>query len=82
MTLEEFIPIRESLPEEPGIYKYFDTADNWLYVGKAKNLKKRVSQYFLDNKQTNSKTKTMVKLIARIEFTIVNNESDFLLENC
>jgi excinuclease ABC subunit C len=82
MTLEEFIPIRESLPEEPGIYKYFDHADNWLYVGKAKNLKKRVSQYFLDNKQANSKTKTMVKLITRIEFTIVNNESDALiLEN-
>jgi excinuclease ABC subunit C len=82
MTLEEFLPIRESLPEEPGIYKYFDLADNWLYVGKAKNLKKRVSQYFLDNKQANSKTKTMVKLITRIEFTIVNSESDALiLEN-
>jgi excinuclease ABC subunit C len=82
MTLEEFLPIRESLPEEPGIYKYFDHADNWLYVGKAKNLKKRVSQYFLDNKQANSKTKTMVKLITRIEFTIVNSESDALiLEN-
>ena len=82
MTLEEFLPIRESLPEEPGIYKYFDHADNWLYVGKAKNLKKRISQYFLDNKQANSKTKTMVKLITRIEFTIVNSESDALiLEN-
>jgi excinuclease ABC subunit C len=82
MTLEEFLPIRKSLPEEPGIYKYFDHADNWLYVGKAKNLKKRVSQYFLDNKQANSKTKTMVKLITRIEFTIVNSESDALiLEN-
>lgn len=82
MTLEEFQIIRDTLPENPGIYKYFDTHHQWLYVGKAKNIKKRVSQYFLETRNINSKTKAMVRLIRHIEFTIVNNERDALiLEN-
>lgn len=82
MTLEDFLKIRDTLPEDAGIYKYFDSQNNWLYVGKAKNLKKRVSQYFMDARPTNSKTKTLVRLIHHIEFTTVLNESDALiLEN-
>jgi excinuclease ABC subunit C len=82
MTLDEFQLIRDTIPDDAGIYKYFDSEGNWLYVGKAKNLKKRVSQYFLDNKQHAARTKVMVKLIHHIEFAVVNNESDALiLEN-
>ena len=82
MTLDEFLVIRESLPEQPGVYRYFDSDENWLYVGKAKNIKKRVSQYFLENKIVASRIKLMVKQIARIDVTIVPNENDALiLEN-
>lgn len=82
MTLEEFLSMRDTLPEQPGVYRYFDEEENWLYVGKAKNIKKRVSQYFLENKIVASRIKLMVKQIARIEVTIVPNENDALiLEN-
>jgi excinuclease ABC subunit C len=82
LTLDEFLNIRDTLPEQPGVYRYFDVEENWLYVGKAKNIKKRVSQYFLENKIVASRIKLMVKQIARIEVTIVPNENDALiLEN-
>lgn len=73
--------IRE-LPDKPGIYKYFTIDQELIYVGKAKNIKKRVSSYF--NKQTgqDKKTQKLVSQIHRIEFTIVNTEFDaYLLEN-
>lgn len=79
MTAEEFQAIRHTIPQEPGIYKYFDVTNEIVYVGKAKNLYKRVSQYFLETKQESAKTKLLVKTIHRIEFTIVNNEHDALL---
>ena len=69
------------LPDQPGVYKYYDRERKLIYVGKAKSLKKRVSSYF--NKQkTNRKTAKMVSEIKTIEFTIVNSEFDaLLLEN-
>lgn len=79
MTLDEFYSIRDTLPEQPGVYRYFDIDDNWLYVGKAKNIKKRVSQYFLENKIMPSRIKLMVKQIFKIEYTIVPNENDALI---
>src|SRR5690606_7912944 len=81
MTQEEFSKIASSIPLQPGIYKYFDTTDKIIYVGKAKSLRKRVSSYF--NKTfTNYKTHELVKRIHKIEFTIVNSEQDaFFLEN-
>lgn len=81
MTQEQFAHIAPTIPQEPGIYKYFDAEDKIIYVGKAKNLRKRVSSYF--NKTfTNYKTHELVKRIARIEFTIVTSEPDaFFLEN-
>lgn len=81
MTQTEFQKIANDLPHLPGIYKYYDTGSQLLYVGKAKNIRKRVSSYF--NKTLASyKTHELVRRIAKIEFTIVNSEQDaFLLEN-
>ena len=71
----------KSLPEVPGVYQYFDKEKRILYIGKAKNLKKRVSSYF--NKiQENHKTRLLVKKINHIEHVVVNSEMDaLLLEN-
>jgi excinuclease ABC subunit C len=81
MTQQEFQHIAPTLPVNPGIYKYFDVQDTLLYVGKAKNLRKRVSSYFTKT-FTSYKTHELVQRIRRIEFTIVNSEQDaFLLEN-
>lgn len=81
MTQDEFSVIAPGLPHDPGIYKYYDKQQQLLYVGKAKDLRKRVSSYF-NNTFTTYKTHELVKRIARIEFTIVDSEQDaFLLEN-
>ena len=81
MTSVEFQNIASTLPAQPGIYKYYDDSASLLYVGKAKNIRKRVSSYF--NKTLGSyKTHELVKRISKIEYTIVNSEQDaFLLEN-
>lgn len=71
-----------SLPDQPGVYRYFNSENELIYVGKAKSLKKRVSSYFNKNSGVNLKTKRMVREIKRIEITIVNSEFDaLLLEN-
>jgi excinuclease ABC subunit C len=81
MTPEEYKKISSTIPNSPGIYKYFDVDNNLVYVGKAKNLRKRVTSYFIKT-FTSYKTYELVQRITRIEFTIVNSEQDaFLLEN-
>ena len=81
MTATEFQHIAATIPIQPGIYKYFSSGNELLYVGKAKHLRKRVSSYFTKT-FTSYKTHELVQRIARIEFTIVNSEQDaFLLEN-
>ncbi len=81
MTTSEFQHIASTISSQPGIYKYFDADDELLYVGKAKNLRKRVSSYF-SKTFTSYKTHELVQRIQRIEFTIVDSEQDaFLLEN-
>lgn len=81
MTKEEFSNIAPSIPHQPGCYKYYDEQGQLLYVGKAKDLRKRVSSYF--NKTVdNYKTRRLVNLIRQIEYTVTNTEHDaFLLEN-
>lgn len=81
MTQKEFQEVAGSLPQLPGIYKYYNDAGELLYVGKAKNIRKRTGSYF--NKTIASyKTHELVRRIRRIEFTIVSTEQDaFLLEN-
>ena len=70
------------MPELPGVYQFYDTDGNLLYIGKAKSLKKRVSSYFNRTNQTNNKLRTLVRKIASIKFVVVDSESDaLLLEN-
>lgn len=69
------------LPHSPGVYRFLDASGTVIYVGKAKDLKNRVSQYFRSN-GLNRKTQVMVSRIADIQHTVVGSESDaFLLEN-
>jgi len=81
MTQQQFQIIAPGIPNEPGIYKYFDDKKELIYVGKAKNIRKRVSSYF-SKTFTTYKTFELVQRISHIEFTIVGSEQDaFLLEN-
>lgn len=71
----------KTLPNEPGVYQYYDNEGKILYVGKAKNLKKRVSSYFTKTHDS-GKTRVLVKKIASIKHIVVNTETDaLLLEN-
>ena len=78
---EKLKPIVHSLPEKPGCYQYLNSSGQIIYVGKAKNLKRRVSSYFVKEQQT-YKTKLLVKQIFDIKYIVVKNEWDaLLLEN-
>ncbi len=81
MTATQFQQIAHTIPLQPGIYKYYDDDGQLLYVGKAKELRKRISSYF-SKTFTTYKTHELVQRIHHIEFTIVDSEQDaFLLEN-
>jgi excinuclease ABC subunit C len=78
---QSFISIQSTLPNEPGIYKYYGSNGKLIYIGKAKQIRKRVSSYFTSKDQS-LKTKELVKQIKKIDFTIVPSEHDaLLLEN-
>ena len=71
----------KTLPNSPGVYQYYDKEDIILYVGKAKNLKKRVASYFTKNHE-NAKTRILVNKIVSIKHIVVETETDaLLLEN-
>jgi excinuclease ABC subunit C len=75
-------PVIKTLPGKPGIYQYFDAEGKIIYVGKAKNLKKRVASYFKKDNAVSGKLKVLVKKIAEIKHIVVDTELDaLLLEN-
>ncbi len=75
------VRVISSLPETPGVYKYYDAEGMLIYIGKAKNLKRRVTSYFTKN-HDNRKTAVLVSKIVDIQFTLVDTEIDaLLLEN-
>ena len=80
--MENFSYIQQQLPDQPGIYKFYDSDGDLLYVGKAKNIKKRVASYFNNKRHENTRIRLLVKKIQKIDFTIVETEQDaLLLEN-
>ncbi|NRD19077.1 excinuclease ABC subunit UvrC [Winogradskyella eckloniae] len=71
----------KTLPHQPGVYQYFDANERIIYVGKAKDIKKRVSSYF-NKHHDNGKTRVLVKNIVSVKHIVVDTESDaLLLEN-
>ena len=79
---EHVANIVKALPKAPGVYRYFDKEGTIIYVGKAKNLKNRVSSYFLSSNKLSRKTQILVSQICDIEYTVVDSESEaLLLEN-
>lgn len=73
----------KNIPQKPGVYQFWSDAEELIYIGKAKNLKNRVSSYFnKDNFRINAKTRVLVSKVKKITFTIVDTEIDaWLLEN-
>ncbi|MDQ3047841.1 MAG: excinuclease ABC subunit UvrC [Bacteroidota bacterium] len=81
-TPDNIQSLLKTLPDNPGVYQYYDAEGKIIYIGKAKSLKKRVSSYFNKDVFENGKTRVLVKKIADIKFIIVNTELDaLLLEN-
>ena len=79
MNIKEKISL---FPHSPGVYRYYDAEGNVIYVGKAKDLHKRVAQYFVPQERLTRKTAVMVSKIADAEYTVVDSEADaLLLEN-
>lgn len=79
---EHIAQFLQTLPVSSGVYQYFDKENQLLYVGKAKNLKKRVSSYFHKEHYDYGKTRVLVRKIERIEYIVVDSEVDaLLLEN-
>ena len=79
MTTEDYKKLSDSIPKDPGVYRFYDKEETILYVGKAKNLKNRLSSYFGNKKHQTHKTRTMVKNADHIDYTIVQTETDALL---
>lgn len=79
---EKLDPIIKTLPEKPGIYQYFDENGKIIYIGKAKNLKKRVTSYFTKAHEYTGRIRLLVKRISDIRTMVVDSETDaLLLEN-
>jgi excinuclease ABC subunit C len=82
LNKEKFKSILSVLPDSPGVYQFYNSTNDIIYIGKAKNLKKRVSSYFMKDHYENNKLKALVLKIDQIEYIVVETETDaFLLEN-
>ena len=82
MEKKNFKYISSILPDLPGVYLFSDRNNKIIYIGKAKNLKKRVSSYFQEKRHSSYKLNVLVNKITKIEHIVVENESDaLLLEN-
>ena len=82
MIKEDFDKIKANIPQSPGVYQFKNTAGEILYVGKAKNLRKRVASYFSNKYNQAYKTKSLVRSSSSLDYILVNSESDaLLLEN-
>lgn len=82
MTKKDYQELLPKLPNDPGVYRFINAENTVIYVGKAKNLKNRISSYFTSGINTANKTRVMVKNAQRVEFTLVSSEQDaLLLEN-
>ena len=79
MTFEDFKKLSDSIPHLPGVYRFLDEEGTILYVGKAKDLRNRLSNYFGDKKFIPYKSRVLTKNSSNIEFTIVDSEHDALL---
>ncbi len=75
---ESYRPRPVDIPTSPGVYRFFDQFGNVLYVGKAKNLRNRVSSYFVDLESKHFRTQTMVRTASKVEWTVVNTEVEAL----
>lgn len=71
-------PAPGTIPTQPGVYRFSDPAGTVIYVGKAKNLRQRLSSYFADPATLHFRTRTMVRTAARVEWTVVQNELESL----
>ncbi len=82
MTTKDYKELLPRIPTDPGVYKYIDKEGTILYVGKAKNIRKRIGSYFGEKKNQYFKTRALVRNADHLEFTVVDTEQDaLLLEN-
>ena len=86
---EHLVHIIKSIPENPGVYQYYDIEEKLIYVGKAKNLKKRVSSYFTKENHDQPKTAILVRKIVDIKYSMYsfcavakNAIEDFYEQKC
>ncbi|WCL82422.1 excinuclease ABC subunit UvrC [Saprospira sp. CCB-QB6] len=79
MNKEDYQKLLPSLPTDPGVYRFIGADEEILYIGKAKNLKKRIASYFTSRKDMRRKTKRMVMAAKKLNYTLVETEQDALL---
>lgn len=82
MTFDELKEKAQGLPMEPGVYLMQDSSGTIIYVGKAKKLRNRVSQYFVDSSSHSQKTRQMVSMISQLDFIVAASEFEALILEC
>jgi excinuclease ABC subunit C len=82
MTIEQYREIQHTVPTQPGVYRFISKTGEILYVGKAKNLRSRLSNYFSERRDMLAKTKALVRNAESFTYTIVESEQDALLLEC